>query len=130
MKLKKIAIIALSPALIAACAPQPSSVVPTTIPSGIYAGMTCDQVRFEMDRVTAQHGTLIRNQRTAATLDAFAVLFTAMPLATMSGADSQGDLSISKGRLLALEAAARHCQAHGNHNINQNAHLRVRSKNW
>ena len=102
----------LGPALLvmAACAPGPNAVAPIPMPVNTYMDMNCVQAKAEHTRVTNEVAALSQKQKNAAVGDAIGVFLIAVPVSSLTGNDVQGDLAVSKGKLLAAEARLNSCR--------------------
>lgn len=107
--MKRFAIIAL-PLLAAACAQSPGSIKPVNM-GNAFAAVDCTTAAAEHRQEKAVLADLEDKQRGAAMGDAIGVLLLGVPTASLTGGDKAGDISASKGKLLALEARLASCGA-------------------
>lgn len=95
--------------VLGACAPGPNAVAPAAYPASAFEKMSCTQAQKEYAAVTAEVEALSQKQRNAATGDAIGVFLIGVPASSVFGGDVQGDLSVAKGKKLALEARLSSC---------------------
>lgn len=88
---------------LAACAPGPDAIRPVSMGSA-YAGITCRQAANMLAVERQTLAALEDKQRGAVVGDAISVFLIGVPVASLTGGDVQGELSTSKGKVLALEA--------------------------
>lgn len=94
---------------LAACAPGPNAVAPASYPAGAFDKMSCSRAQEEYKAATAEVQALSQKQRSAATGDAIGVFLIGVPASSVFGGDVQGELSVAKGKKLALEARLANC---------------------
>lgn len=85
-----------------ACAQRASSVSPVSMPTGMYAHLTCQQAANEHARIRERVATLERAQNRAATGDAVGVFFVLVPVGSLTGGDKSGELATAKGEEIAI----------------------------
>ena len=107
MNTKAIMTIAALP-FIAACAQSPASIAPASM-GGAYAGMPCNQARAELATERQHLSALMEKQQGAVAGDAIGVLLIGVPMSSLTGGDVSGDIAVSKGKVLALEASVSAC---------------------
>ena len=91
--------------VLAGCASRASSVAPIAVPSANYSGLSCDETKVMLEQKRAGMQALTRKQNNAATGDAVGVFLVLLPLASVFGADIEGELAQAKGEVMALEGA-------------------------
>ena len=95
-------------ATISACAEQPSSIAP--VPMGdVYADVPCNKARELYQKETAKVPSLIAAQKDAVAGDAVGVLLIGVPVSSLSGADLEGEIAATKGKIVALAARLEVC---------------------
>lgn len=99
--------IAISVALVAmaACAKEPDAVQPAQVEIGSYMAMSCRTLSEKEAEGEVAVSSLSAKQKSAASNDALGVFLLGLPLASMSGNDSEAQLSIAKGQLNAIKIA-------------------------
>ena len=97
----------LFPALLfaAACAKQPDQISAADIGPNPYMGFSCNGLSKEELGLTQNLANLSAAQKSAANADAVGVVLLGLPLSSMSGNDKETAISITKGRLQAVETA-------------------------
>jgi len=103
MKIRTAALIALLP--LAACAKRPDAIVPVDIPMAAYTGDSCPQLAQELISERGKLASLSKQQSSAATGDALGVFLIGVPASSLTGGDKEGDVSVSKGKVVAIENA-------------------------
>lgn len=106
MKLKITVALALS-AVSVACAKRPDAIVPVDIPMAAYTNMSCQALSQELNKERAKLANLSRQQNDAATGDAVGVFLIGVPTSSTFGGDKEGEVAVSKGKVNAIENAAR-----------------------
>lgn len=97
--------IALVAVALSSCAKRPDSISAATIPMAAYTGDSCSQLRQQLTVEKSNLSTLSKQQHDAANGDAFGVFLVGVPIGSLTGADKEGDISTSKGKINAMEAA-------------------------
>jgi len=97
---------------VAACAKSPGSIEPAGIAPYAYSNMTCPQLRREHSILLKEQAKLERKQSSTATIDTVSVVLVLLPLGSIFGGDKAGELSIAKGKVVAIENVirARKCE--------------------
>lgn len=95
--------------LLAACAKSPESIVPVSMPGGMYDHMTCDQARAERLRLAEILAALETQQRSAATGDAVGVFLIGVPVSSLTGGDRAGLIAAERGKIIVLDARIGRC---------------------
>jgi len=100
-------VIACSVALltIAGCAKRPGAIAPTNIPVSAYLNQSCSSLAQELSQEKTTLAALSKAQNSAATGDAVGVFLVAVPVGSLVGADQEGDIAVSKGKVNAMELA-------------------------
>lgn len=100
--------IAALPLALSACAQNPASIAPVSM-GNAYATHNCQQARadliIERDVLAALEG----KQRGAVAGDALGVFLIGVPVSSLTGGDVAGQISASKGKVMALEARVAAC---------------------
>lgn len=103
MRNMTIALIALLP--LAACAKRPDAIVPVDIPMAAYSNDSCEKLAQELIGERNNLGALSKQQNNAATGDALGVFLIGVPASSLTGGDKEGTISVSKGKIVAIESA-------------------------
>ena len=90
---------------LAGCAKRPDAIVPVDIPIAAYAGRTCPQLATELSGEQTKLTALSKEQNQAATGDAVGVFLVGVPASSVFGADKEGEVAVSKGKVLAIQNA-------------------------
>jgi hypothetical protein len=98
-------IFTLSMAVLAGCAKRPGSIAAADLPDDTYAAYSCERLGADLASEQKRLTALSRKQHDAATGDAFTVFMIGLPVASLAGGDSEAEISISKGRIAALDRA-------------------------
>lgn len=102
MKLKTLAptvtIIAL-----AACAKQPDKISAADIGDNQYRNYSCAKLQDAETRYNQALENLSAEQKQAASGDAWGVFLLGLPISSMSGADKETQIAVTKGHLQAIE---------------------------
>lgn len=91
-------ILALTILALAACAPRPDAIAPIAVP--VPSGCSHAALAQERQNLSA----LSAQQNSAATNDAIGVFLFGVPMSSLAGGDIQGQIAVSKGKVLAYEA--------------------------
>lgn len=106
MKTPLITTVALS--LFVGCAQQPAGISPVSMGSA-FASIPCTKARQLHNTESAKVPSLVAAQKQAVTGDAIGVFLLGVPVSSLSGADLEGEIASTKGKLLALEARLAAC---------------------
>ncbi|EJK82897.1 hypothetical protein G6M87_03905 [Rhizobium rhizogenes] len=101
MNRKILAAIVLLP--LAACAKRPDAIVPTDIPMAAYSNLNCPELTTELLKEQNNLASLSKQQNSAATGDAVGVFLIGVPASSLTGGDKEGVISVSKGKVLAIQ---------------------------
>lgn len=104
MKLKLI-VLPLLAVSAAACAKRPDAIVPVDIPMAAYTGQSCPQLSQELLTERGKLASLSKSQSQAATGDAVGVFLVGVPASSVFGGDKEGEIAVSKGKVVAIESA-------------------------
>lgn len=107
--MKRLAILACALPLLAACAQRPDAIAPADMPAKMYSDASCADARAEFAQVSDRLAALEKQQNQAATGDAMGVFLIGVPTSSLTGGDKAGQISVEKGKKLALEARLRGC---------------------
>jgi len=88
-----------------ACAKRPGAIAPANIPVSAYLNESCDALAQELIQEQKTLAALSKAQNSAATGDAVGVFLVAVPVGSLVGADKEGDIAVSKGKVNAIELA-------------------------
>lgn len=102
-------VLAVAALAIGACAPRADSVAAVPMPANMFAHLDCNQARAERAGIAAEVQALSQAQNNAATGDAIGVFLIGVPASSVFGGDKAGNLSASKGKLLAVDARLMSC---------------------
>jgi hypothetical protein len=96
---------------LSACAKGADKVLPSPVPTAEFEHAACPQLAAARIRNMETLTALSMAQDRASSNDTLGVIFTGLPLASMTGADREAELSVAKGRDLALQSqmAAKNC---------------------
>ncbi|MTH96423.1 hypothetical protein [Roseibium sp. RKSG952] len=92
-------------ALLAGCAKGPDAIAPTPIPIAAYSSDSCKSLANQLTSERSTLASLESQQRSAQTGDAVGVFLIGVPLSSVSGGDKEGELSVAKGKVQAMELA-------------------------
>lgn len=70
-----------------------------------YASMNCATLQAERTSVYETQTQQYKEQTKAATTDAMSVVLIGLPVSSVTGGNVEGDLSVTKGKIIAIEAA-------------------------
>lgn len=102
----------LTAALIAAsltgCAKSPAAIAPVSM-AGAYDNVSCKKVGPMLEQERQTLAALETQQKSAQAGDAIGVFFILVPVSSLTGADREGAIATSKGKVLALEARMQSC---------------------
>jgi len=90
---------------LAGCAKRSGAIEPANIPVSAYTNQSCSSLAQELKQEQATLAALSQAQNNAATGDAVGVFLVAVPVGSLVGADRAGDISVSKGKINAMELA-------------------------
>jgi len=88
-----------------ACAKRPGAIVATSVPVSAYVNESCEQLNQELMTEKNNLAALSKSQNSAATGDAIGVFMLGVPASSLLGADKEGDIAVSKGKVNAMELA-------------------------
>jgi hypothetical protein len=106
--MKNVPFLALILTVLAACAQQPSAIVPVSM-GDTYAKIPCSQAKELYQKEAAKVPTLVAAQKGAVTGDAIGVFLIGVPVSSLSGAEVEGEIAATKGKVLALGARLETC---------------------
>ncbi|PWE48518.1 hypothetical protein DEM26_18280 [Thioclava sp. NG1] len=97
---------------IGACAKQPDEIAAIPMESSMYAGQSCSSLSQTRLKLSQDLANLSAQQKDAASGDAFGVFLLGLPLSSMSGGDKEAAISVTKGKLDAInqEMARKRCK--------------------
>lgn len=98
-------------AAVSGCAKRPAAIAPTVIPIEAYQSSSCSQIASDLAAERTSLGALEKEQNSAATGDAVGVFLVGVPVSSAIGGDQEGQISVAKGKVLAMESAlkAKNC---------------------
>lgn len=103
--MKKLICFAVALVALGGCAKRPSAIVPVDIPMAAYTNLECQQLAQEQVKEQTKLAALSKSQNDAANGDAFGVFLIGVPIGSVSGADKEGDVAVSKGKVQAIQSA-------------------------
>jgi hypothetical protein len=89
--------------LAAACAKRPDAIVATDIPMAAYQNNDCESLAQELVKEQQNLAAVSQQQNQAATGDAMGVFLLGVPASSAFGGDKEGQVSVAKGKVLAIE---------------------------
>ncbi len=98
----------LAPLALAACAQSAASIAPVAM-GDAYRGTSCATASAMLNTERQTLATLSKAQEGAVAGDAIGVFLIGVPVSSLSGADNEGAIAASKGKVLALEARLSGC---------------------
>ena len=101
----KLSILATTVLTLTACAKRPDAISPVSYPIQAYANANCQQLAGEYSKERNLLDAQSKAQNSAATGDALGVFLLGVPTASLTGGDQEGNISVTKGKILAIEAA-------------------------
>jgi len=101
--MSKLALVLSCTMVLAACAQQPASIQPVSF-AGAYDEVSCARAQTLHQQEAARVPALVASQKQAVTGDAVGVLLLGVPMSSLTGADLEGEIAATKGKLLALES--------------------------
>lgn len=104
----RIVILAALVAVLSACAQQPNSITPVSV-GDAYSGISCKQASKLYNAELVKVPSLVAKQKNAVTGDAVGVFLIGVPVSSLSGDDLEGEIAVTKGKLLALGARLEVC---------------------
>jgi len=105
MKLRLIVACAVVMFVFAGCAKRPGAIVATNVPVSAYINENCQQLAQELINEKNNLAALSKSQNSAATRDAIGVFMLGVPVSSLLGADKEGDITVSKGKVNAMKLA-------------------------
>ena len=72
-----------------------------------YTNLTCEMIAAELVTEQTSLAALSKAQGEAATADAVGVFLVGVPVGSVTGGDKEGLIAVSKGKIEALQGAAR-----------------------
>ncbi|MDK3019216.1 hypothetical protein [Pseudodonghicola flavimaris] len=93
---------------IAGCAQQPAAITPVSM-GDAYSTVSCSKARQLYNAEAAKAPPLVKAQKQAVAGDAVGVFLLGIPVSSLSGDDLEGEISTTKGKLLALSARMETC---------------------
>ena len=94
--------------IIAGCAKQPNAIAPVSM-GDTYSSISCNRAKELYKQESAKVPTLISAQKNAVTGDAIGVFLMGVPVSSLSGADLEGEIAATKGKLIALAGRLEAC---------------------
>jgi len=105
MKLRLIVACSVAMLVFTGCAKRPGAIAPANIPVSAYSNESCEALAQELIQEQKTLAALSKAQHSAATGDAVGVFLVAVPIGSLVGADKEGDIAVSKGKVNAMELA-------------------------
>jgi hypothetical protein len=94
--------------ILAACAQTPNSITPVSL-GNAFAGIDCATASNALVAEQQSLAALSSKQKGAVVGDAVGVLMLGVPVSSLVGADHEGEIAASKGKILAYEARLTTC---------------------
>lgn len=91
--------------VLASCAKRPDAIVPVDIPMAAYSGQNCSGLSRELLTERQKLAAVSKVQNQAATGDAIGVFLIGVPASSTFGGDKEGEVAVSKGKVVAIENA-------------------------
>ncbi|MEI4196604.1 hypothetical protein [Roseovarius sp. E0-M6] len=88
---------------LAACAPRPDDISAADVGDNQYRSFSCSQLAEAETKYSQALANLSADQNRAATGDAWGVFLLGLPLSSMSGADKETKIAITKGHLQSID---------------------------
>ena len=105
----KTIVIALAATLaLGACAQSPDAITPVSM-GNAFASVSCRQAQGDLMTERQSLATLSAQQNGAVIGDAIGVFMIGVPTSSLMGGDKAGLISVSKGKILALETRMASC---------------------
>ncbi|MEP3329734.1 hypothetical protein [Sedimentitalea sp.] len=95
-------------AIVAGCAKQPGEISPVAM-GDVYSNVSCNHAVQLYNKEAAKVPALVASQKQAVTGDAVGVFLLGVPVSSLSGADLEGEIGATKGKLVALSAKLDTC---------------------
>jgi len=99
----QILFVAMALTVVSACAQRPDNIAAVDIGDNQYRGFRCSQLAEAETRYSQALANLSADQNRAATGDAWGVFLLGLPLSSMSGADKETKIAVTKGHLQSIE---------------------------
>lgn len=94
--------------VVAACAKGPDAIVPVSMGAAFQA-TPCREAHALLAQERVQLASMSESQRSAQMGDAVGVFLLGVPVSSLSGADKEGMIATSKGKVIALESRVAGC---------------------
>lgn len=92
----------------AACARNPAAIAPVSM-GGAFNDVSCKRAAQLYQQEAAKVPGLVSRQKQAVAGDAVGVFLIGVPASSLTGGDLEGEISATKGKLVALEARVQAC---------------------
>jgi hypothetical protein len=106
--MKKVALSVCALVALGACAKQPGKIAPVSI-GDAYSNISCKRAASLYDAEAAKVPGLVASQKSAVAGDAVGVFLLGVPMSSLSGGDLEGEISTTKGKIVALGARLEAC---------------------
>ena len=106
--MKSLAIVLGVAVVLSGCAQQPASIAPVSL-GDAYNNVSCSKAKKLYNEEAAKVPALTAAQKEAVTGDAVGVFLLGVPVSSLSGADLEGEIATTKGKLIALGARLETC---------------------
>ena len=87
------------------CASRPDAIAPVSVSALEYASLTCEETKQTLLVERAKLSAVSKDQNMTANTDLLGVLMLGLPVGKILGADVEGEVALSKGKVQALERA-------------------------
>ena len=102
---RKLGIAALVIMVFVGCASRPGSIAPVSVSALEYAALTCEETQQALLVERAKLSSVSGKQNATANADMIGVFMLGLPVGKIVGADVEGEVALSKGKVQALERA-------------------------
>lgn len=99
----KIALAVTAIAVLSACAQRPDQIAAVEVGGNEYSGYSCSQLSDAELRYGQALANLSADQNRTASGDAWGVFLLGLPISSMSGADNETKIAVTKGHLQSIE---------------------------
>lgn len=109
--MKRFVVVLAAGLALSACAKDPENIAAVNVGQNEYRGYTCAQLNETQLKYNQALANLSAEQKNAQAGDVFGVFLLGLPLASMSGADKETQIAVTKGHLqsIELEKARKNC---------------------
>ena len=87
------------------CASRASSITPASVSALEYAALSCEETKGLLITKRPALAAAEKSQNRTSTIDTISTALILVPAASVFGSDSEGEVAVLKGEVLALERA-------------------------